>query len=100
MKDRARIGKQVVIAANEELAKQAAPELPGAFADSKMGAFIGKVGAQLKGTAQLTLSEKTRPIRGGFIMVDDEVEINCTFETLVRLQREKLEREVANVLFK
>ena len=104
VKDRARIGKQVVIAANEILAKDAAPELPAAFGDSKVGAFLGKVvntaSAQIKGTAQLTLSEHTRPIRGGFIMVDDNMEINCTFETLVRLQREKLEREVANVLFK
>jgi len=104
VKDRARIGKQVVMAANEELAKKVSPELPGAITDSKMGAFVGKVvntaAAQFAGTARLTLSEQTRPIRGGFVMVDDDVEINCTFETLVRLQREKLEREVANVLFK
>ena len=39
-------------------------------------------------------------MRGGFVMVDEDVEVNCTFETLVRLEREKLEREVANVLFK
>ena len=80
------------------------PELPGALTDSRMGAFVGKVvntaAAQIAGTARLTLSEQTRPIRGGFVMVDDDVEVNCTFETLVRMQREKLEREVANVLFK
>lgn len=104
VKDRARIGKQVVMAANEVLAKNVSPELPGAITDSKMGAFVGKVvntaAAQIAGTARLTLSEQTRPMRGGFVMVDDDVEINCTFETLVRLEREKLEREVANVLFK
>ncbi len=104
VKDRARIGKQVVIAANEELVKRAAPGLPSNYADNKVGAFLGKVvnttAAVVTGTGQLTLSEQTRPMRGGFIMVDDDVEINCTFETLVRLQREKLEREVANVLFK
>ena len=102
--DRARVGKQVVMAANEELAKKVSPELPGAITDSKMGAFVGKMvntaAAQIAGTARLTLSEQTRPMRGGFVMVDDDVEINCTFETLVRLEREKLEREVANVLFK
>lgn len=32
-------------------------------------------------------------------MLDNDVEINCTFETLVRLQREKLEKQVAQVLF-
>lgn len=103
VKDRARIGKQVVIAANELLVKGVAPELPGSLTESKVGAFLGKVvnsaTAQITGTGLLTLSEQTRPMRGGFIMVDDDVEVNCTFETLVRLQREKLEREVANVLF-
>ena len=102
-KDRARIGKQVVIAANEILARDVAPALPDSITESKYGAVLGKVvnatAARIAGTAQLTLSEKTRPIRGGFVMADDEVEVNCTFETLVRLQREKLEREVAGVLF-
>jgi len=104
VKDRARIGKQVVMAANEILARDVAPVLPDSLTDSKAGAVLGKVvtatAARIAGTAQLTLSEKTRPMRGGFVMADDEVEINCTFETLVRLQREQLEREVANVLFK
>ena len=68
-KDRARVGKQVVLAVNE--AKN----------------------------ARLTLSEEIRPIQGGFIMVDGDVETNCAFETLVRLQQEKLELEVAGVLF-
>ena len=68
--DRSRVGKQVVMAANA-----------------------------LLGSGMLTLSEHTRPIRGGFILSDDEVEVNCTFETLVRLQREKLEKEVADILF-
>jgi V/A-type H+-transporting ATPase subunit E len=104
VKDRARIGKQVVIAANELLVKKAAPGLPDSYADNKVGAFLGKVvnttAAVVTGTGQMTLSEQTRPMRGGFIMADDNVEVNCTFETLVRLQREQLERDVANVLFK
>ena len=104
VKDRARIGKQVVIAANEILVKKAAPGLPDSYADNKMGAFLGKVvnttAAVVTGAGQLTLSEQTRPMRGGFIMTDENVEVNCTFETLVRMEREKLEREVANTLFK
>ena len=48
---------------------------------------------------QLRLSEETQPIRGGFILKDKNVEVNCTFETLVRLQREKLEKAVVQVLF-
>lgn len=102
-KDRARVGKQVVVAANDCLVKQVVPELPEAITDTKVGAFLGKVvnstAAIVTGTGMLTLSEETRPIRGGFVMVDGDVEINCAFETLIQLQREKLEREVARVLF-
>ena len=102
-KDRARVGKQVVVAANDCLVKQVVPELPEAITDTKVGAFLGKVvnstAAMVTGTGMLTLSEETRPIRGGFVMVDGDVEINCAFETLIQLQREKLEREVARVLF-
>ena len=102
-KDRARIGKQVVVAANDALVKDVAPELPGSITDTKVGAFLGKVvnstAAMVTGTGMLTLSEETRPIKGGFIMVDGDVEVNCAFETLVRLQREKLEKDVANLLF-
>ena len=47
----------------------------------------------------LTLSAERRPITGGFILSHGDVELNCTFETLVRLQREKLEKEVADILF-
>lgn len=101
--DRARVGRQVVVAANEAMAKGIAPELPSAVADTKVGAFLGKVvnttAHVVAGTGMLTLSEETRNIRSGFIMVDGDVEINCAFETLVRLQREKLEKDVAKVLF-
>ena len=102
-KDRARVGKQVVVAANEAMVKGIAPELPNAITETKVGALLGKVvnstTAMVTGTGMLTLSEETRNIKGGFIMVDGDVEINCAFETLVRLQREKLEKEVARVLF-
>ena len=102
-KDRSRIGKQVVVAANEAMVKERAPELPSSVTDSKVGAFLGKVvnntTAIVTGTGLLTLSEETRNIKGGFIMVDGDIEINCTFETLVRLQREAMEKEVAQVLF-
>lgn len=102
-KDRNRIGKQVVVAANETLVSRVAPELPDSITDSKVGVFLGKVvnsaTAQITGTGLLSMSEETRNIQGGFILVDGPVETNCAFETLVRLQREKLEKDVANVLF-
>lgn len=102
-RDRVRVGKQVVIAANEQLVKRVMPDLPDGLTESKVGAFLGKVvhntAAMVTGAGQLTLSEETRPIRGGFIMVDGDVEGNCAFETLVRMQRERMEREVAAILF-
>ena len=101
--DRARVGKQVVVAANEAMVKQVAPELPDAISDTKVGALLGKVvnstTAMVTGTGMLTLSEETRPMKGGFVLVDGDVEINCAFETLVRLQREKSEKDAAQILF-
>lgn len=52
-----------------------------------------------KGAATLTLSDQTRPITGGFVLESGGVEINCAYETLVRLSRSELERQVAKVLF-
>ena len=102
-KDRSRIGKAVVVAANEAMVKQVAPELPDSLADSKVGAFLGKVvnsaAAQITGTGLLTLSEETRPIQGGFILTDGPVEVNCSFEAMLRLQREQLEKPAAEILF-
>lgn len=101
-KDRNKVGKQVVLAANEALVKERAPSLPDEVARSRVGAFVDKLvhntTAMVTGTG-LTLSEQTRDIRGGFIMVDGDVEINCAFETLVRLQREQMEKKVADALF-
>ncbi|MDE6590724.1 MAG: hypothetical protein K2K53_10365 [Oscillospiraceae bacterium] len=49
--------------------------------------------------AAFTLAEETRPMDGGFILSDGAVEVNCTFDTLIRLQRGALAGEVAKVLF-
>lgn len=102
-RDRARVGKQVVTRANEILARKVAPKLPSELTDSAAGAILDKVvtagSALLAGTGMLTLAEETRPIHGGFILAADGVEMNCAFETLVRLARPELERQVADVLF-
>lgn len=72
--DRARYGKRVVVAANEALEAQ------------------GK-------TAALTLSEESRPFQGGLYVQSGKVETNCTFASLVRLQRQTMAKEVADILF-
>ena len=48
---------------------------------------------------QLVLSDETQPIKGGFILKDQNVEVNCTFETLVRLQKAETAGAVAKKLF-
>jgi V/A-type H+-transporting ATPase subunit E len=49
---------------------------------------------------ELTLSDETRTLWGGFIMKRGNVEMNGTFETLVRLQRAETAGAVAKTLFR
>lgn len=72
--DRNVLGKKVVIAANEALEAQ------------------GK-------TAGLHLAEEARDFQGGLYVKDGNIETNCTFDTLIRRQKEKMSGEVAAVLF-
>ncbi|MCI8699239.1 MAG: hypothetical protein HFF29_09070, partial [Oscillospiraceae bacterium] len=88
---RAQVGKAVVTAANKKLAEAVAPKLPDEVTETRAGAVLDKVvsgaSALLNGTGMLTLAEETRPMDGGFILSDGAVEVNCTFDTLIRLQR-------------
>ena len=68
--DRDRVGTKVIDAANKKLSNGA-----------------------------LTLGEGTRPIKGGFVLSDGAVEVNCSFDTLVRLQKAEITGEVSRVLF-
>lgn len=72
--DRARYGVRAATKANEILQKAGKP-------------------------AALTLSEETRAFQGGLLVCDGDVEVNCTFETLVRLARNEVAGEVTAVLF-
>lgn len=72
--DRTRVGDKVCAAANRLLADAGKP-------------------------ASLTLSEETRAIRGGLLLSDGAVEVNCALETLVRLSRSELTGEVTQILF-
>ena len=72
--DRARYGVKVAARANNILAKE------------------GR-------TAELKLSHTSGNFRGGLILSDGDVEVNCTFETLVRLSRAETAGQVAELLF-
>ena len=53
----------------------------------------------LKKGAALTLSKETREMAGGLTLRDGNVEVNCAFETQLRVLREEMAAEVANILF-
>lgn len=72
--DRERCGAAVIAAANAALTA------------------AGKPGA-------LTLAEETRPMSGGFILKQGDVEVNCTVDILLELVRGDLAAPVAGVLF-
>ena len=101
--DRARVGKSVVVAANEMLARASAPKLPEELTGGPAGALLDRMvtgaSALLTGSAALTLAEETQPMDGGFVLRDGRVEVNCTFDALIRLQRNELAGQVAKVLF-
>ena len=90
-RDREDAGRAAVSRANELLAKEAAPELPLGVA--------ANVSALAQGTAMLTVSEETRAFSGGFILKNGRIEVNCTFDALVRSEREQTAGAVAKLLF-
>lgn len=55
--------------------------------------------ANRDGGKKLTLSGETRSILGGFILRSENVEVNCAFDTLVRLQKAETAGEVVKKLF-
>ena len=99
--DRAGVGKAAVARANELLARASAPDL--LLGDGMLADLVNKVAAGVsalaQGTAMLTVSEETRPMDGGFILRDGRIEVNCTFDTPIRLRRDELAGQVAKVLF-
>ena len=85
----------------EQALSAAAPELP--LGDGVVANLLNKVAAGVsafgQGTAMLAVSEETRDISGGFILKDGRIEVNCTFDALVRAEREQTAGEVAKLLF-
>lgn len=67
-------------------------------ADRAVGEKAVKAANESSGK-KLALSKETAPIRGGFILRDQNVEVNCAFETLVRLQKAETAGAVAKLLF-
>ncbi|HSH26559.1 MAG TPA: V-type ATP synthase subunit E family protein [Wenzhouxiangella sp.] len=47
----------------------------------------------------LTFSDKKLPVSGGFVLKNDDIETNCSFEMLLSWHREELEADVVKRLF-
>ena len=65
----------------------------------KTVAEANRLRAQAGLPASLTLSSETAEIDGGLFLRDQSSEVNCTFETLLRLGREELAGQAAAILF-
>lgn len=64
--------------------------------------FIGKLNKELVQAGKkgnLKLSDETRDIKGGFVLKAEGVELNYSFEALLRMYRDEIEPEVAAILF-
>ena len=64
--------------------------------------FIARINAKLAaqgGKPGITLSEETINAEAGFLLKRDDIVINCTLDAMLNSEREKLESELAAVLF-
>ncbi len=50
-------------------------------------------------SANLKISEETRNISGGFILKSGDIEVNNSFESIIRMNRDDIEAEVIKSLF-
>ncbi len=61
-------------------------------------AFLDRMSKSVDG-CELKLSDERRPMGGGFILKSGRTETNCTLDTILSDARERLETDVAEVLF-
>ena len=85
------------------LLAQASPEGRGeaifSAADRETAGQAAVDAAHAKTGGHLMISAEPAPIRGGFLLRQGSVEVNCAFETLVRLQKTETAGLVARKLF-
>ncbi|HYF83230.1 MAG TPA: V-type ATP synthase subunit E family protein [Clostridia bacterium] len=71
---------------------------------SKLSAdFISKANKALEAVGKkgkLKISDETRNISGGFILMGQGVEVNNSFEAVIRLYRDEIEPKVAEIFFR
>ena len=66
----------------------------------RVGADVVKKANQLlQGRGELTLADDVGEMEGGLVLRSGKVEVNCAFETQLRILRDTMAAEVAKVLF-
>ena len=66
------------------------------------GGFLNSANRALSAAGKpgrLKLSQATRPIKGGFILRSGQIEINNSFETIVKMEKDNLESLAVKMLF-
>ena len=65
----------------------------------RVGEQVAKRANELRKGGKFTLSGETREMEGGLILREGSVEVNCAFETELRVLRESMAAEIAAILF-
>ena len=63
------------------------------------GDFESRLSSALPADAKLSVSDKTRPIDGGFILRYGNIELNCSFRAIFDARREELTDAIRGILF-
>ena len=66
---------------------------------ARVGAAVTAQANALKPGAAFTLSDETRALEGGLILKKGRVERNCAFDTQLRLLRQEMASQIAQILF-
>ncbi|MPN49962.1 V-type proton ATPase subunit E [bioreactor metagenome] len=61
--------------------------------------FESRLSSELPAGAKLHVSDKTRPIDGGFILRYGNIELNCSFRAIFDARREELTDSIRGILF-
>ena len=64
-----------------------------------IGKYVIAEANALVANGAFTLSDETRDIDGGLVISAGDVEVNCAYNTILRILRDDLAGDVAKVLF-
>lgn len=84
--------KRSAVSGQEEII--VSPEDREKFAGGLLAEVNSKLGLNLR------LSDEVRNIQGGFILKAPGIEINNSFEALIRMERDQIETEIVDILFR